>query len=283
MPSLLPAMNSRREAGNAWRLGSILGIELHIDSSWFIIFALVTWTLAGHYFPAENPGAPAPINWALGISASLLFFLSVLVHELGHSLVAIRLGNQVRRITLFIFGGLAQIGGEPDRPSKELLIAAAGPATSIAIAVSAGAAWYVLGDGSPSWASLFRYLGTINLALACFNLVPGFPLDGGRILRALIWWATSNFRLATRVASFSGRLVALLLIAWGIRLILSGRVLNGVWTISIGWFLYNAAVNSYRNIIIREFLQQAGMGDSTSATPDSALPDHPLTTSNRIT
>ncbi len=243
-----------RNNRNAWCLGRILGIEVYIDGSWLIIFALVTWTLAGHYFPVQHPQNPALFNWALGLIASLLFFASVLAHELGHSLVAREQGEQVHRITLFIFGGLAQIGGEPDRPLKEFLIAVVGPLVSVALSLFTGAAWWLLRDLSPSFASLFRYLGLINLALACFNLIPGFPLDGGRILRAIIWGLTKNFRLATRVASLSGKVVAILLVVWGIRLIFSGFALNGVWTIFIGWFLYNAAVGSYRHLLFREAL-----------------------------
>jgi Zn-dependent protease/predicted transcriptional regulator len=239
---------------NAWCLGRILGIDVFIDGSWLIIFALVTWTLAGHYFPAQHPQNPALFNWALGMVASLLFFASVLAHELGHSLVARGQGEEVHRITLFIFGGMAHIGGEPDRPLKEFLIAVVGPLTSLALSLVAGAAWWLLRDSSPSFASLFRYLGLINLALAVFNVIPGFPLDGGRILRALIWGLTKNFRLATRVASFSGKVVAVLLIFWGIRLIFSGFALNGVWTIFIGWFLYNAALSSYRYLMIKDAL-----------------------------
>jgi Zn-dependent protease len=239
---------------NAWCLGKILGIEVDIDSSWLIIFALVTWTLAGHYFPAQHPQNPVFFNWILGIIASLLFFASVLAHELGHSLVAREQGEEVHRITLFIFGGMAQIGGEPDKPLKEFLIAFVGPLTSVALGLVAGAAWWLLRDSSPSFASLFRYLGLINIALACFNLIPGFPLDGGRILRALIWGVTKNFRLATRVASFSGKVVAVLLILWGVRLIFSGSALNGIWTIFIGWFLYNAALSSYRHLVIKDAL-----------------------------
>jgi Zn-dependent protease len=245
-----------RKGRNAWCPGRILGIEVYIDSSWLIIFALVTWTLAGHYFPAQHPQNPVLVNWALGFIASLLFFASVLAHELGHSLVARQQGEEVHSITLFIFGGLAQIGGEPDRPLKEFLIAFVGPLTSIALSLVAGAAWWTCRDGSPSLASLFRYLGLINLALACFNLIPGFPLDGGRILRAIIWGLTKNFRLATRVASFSGKVVAVLLIFWGIRLIFSGLTLNGVWTIFIGWFLYNAALSSYRHLMIKDALSE---------------------------
>jgi Zn-dependent protease len=239
---------------NAWCPGKILGIEVYIDGSWLIIFALVTWTLAGHYFPEQHPRNPVLFNWALGVMASLLFFASVLAHELGHSLVAREQGEEVHRITLFIFGGMAQIGGEPDKPLKEFLIAFVGPLTSFALSMLAGAAWWLLRDGSPSFASMFRYLGLINLALACFNLIPGFPLDGGRILRALIWGLTKNFRLATRVASFSGKVVAVLLIFWGVRLIFSGFALNGIWIIFIGWFLYNAALSSYRHLVIRDAL-----------------------------
>ena len=143
-------------------------------------------------FPAQNPDVLLLLNWVLGIIASLLFFASVLAHELSHSLVAINQGEKVHNITLFIFGGVAQIGNEPDRPLKEFLIAFVGPLTSIAIGIISYGTWWLLKDITPSFSSIFNYLGFINIALACFNLVPGFPLDGGRILRALIWGITKN-------------------------------------------------------------------------------------------
>jgi len=258
---------------NSWRLGRVFGIEIYIDSSWLIIFALVTWTLAGQYFPSQNPNWPLLLNWFLGIIASILFFASVLAHELSHSIVAIQQGEKVRNITLFIFGGVAQIAEEPDKPLKEFLIAFAGPLASIAIGIISGVAWWFIHEVSMPLASIFRYLGIINIALAVFNLIPGFPLDGGRILRATIWGFTKNLKLATRIASFSGKLVAFLLIIWGIRLIFSGLTLNGIWMIFIGWFLYNAATSSYRHLLIKDALREVKVEDLMITNFDTVPPD----------
>jgi len=246
---------------NSWHLCKIRGIDIFIDSSWLIIFVLVTWTLASHYFPSQNPAVPLLFNWVLGIIASLLFFASVLAHELSHSLVAQQQGEQVKNITLFIFGGVAQIADEPDKPMKEFLIAFVGPLTSIAIAVVSYATWWLLEGLTPPLASIFRYLGFINIALACFNLVPGFPLDGGRILRAVIWGITKNVKFATRIASLSGKVVAFLLIVLGIWMIFTGLTLNGIWMIFIGWFLYNAAINSYRHLLVKDALHEIRVED----------------------
>ena len=258
---------------NSWRLGKIFGIEIYIDSSWLIIFALVTWTLAGQYFPSQNPNWPLLLNWFLGVIASILFFASVLAHELSHSLVAIHQGGKVRNITLFIFGGVAQIAEEPDKPLKEFLIAFAGPLASIAIGIISGIAWLFIHEISLPLASIFRYLGIINIALAVFNLIPGFPLDGGRILRATIWGFTKNLKLATRIASFSGKLLSFLLIIWGIRLIFSGLTLNGIWMIFIGWFLYNAATSSYRHLLIKDALREVKVEDLMITNFDTVPPD----------
>jgi Zn-dependent protease len=258
---------------NSWRLGKIFGIEIYIDSSWLIIFALVTWTLAGQYFPSQNPNWPLLLNWFLGVIASILFFASVLAHELSHSLVAIQQGEKVRNITLFIFGGVAQIAEEPDKPFKEFLIAFAGPLASIAIGIISGIAWLFIHEISLPLASIFRYLGIINIALAVFNLIPGFPLDGGRILRATIWGFTKNLKLATRIASFSGKLLSFLLIIWGIRLIFSGLTLNGIWMIFIGWFLYNAATSSYRHLLIKDALREVKVEDLMITNFDTVPPD----------
>ena len=258
---------------NSWRLGKIFGIEIYIDSSWLIIFALVTWTLAGQYFPSQNPNWPLLLNWFLGVIASILFFASVLAHELSHSIVAIQQGEKVRNITLFIFGGVAQIAEEPDKPLKEFLIAFAGPLASIAIGIISGIAWWFIHEISLPLASIFRYLGIINIALAVFNLIPGFPLDGGRILRATIWGFTKNLKLATRIASFSGKLLSFLLIIWGIRLIFSGLTLNGIWMIFIGWFLYNAATSSYRHLLIKDALREVKVEDLMITNFDTVPPD----------
>ena len=259
---------------NTWRLGKIFGIEIYIDASWLVIFLLITWTLAGEYFPSQNTEWSPLLNWSLGIIASLLFFTSVLAHELSHSLVATHQGLEVRNITLFIFGGVAQIAEEPDKPLKEFLIASVGPLASIVIGTLSGIFWWLTSEINPPAASIFNYLCLINIALAFFNLIPGFPLDGGRILRAIIWGYTKNFKTATKVASFSGKLVAFLLISLGIitMFILKSITVNAIWFILIGWFLYNAANRSYRHLLLKDVLREVRVEDLMITSFDTVPP-----------
>jgi Zn-dependent protease len=253
-------------------MGKIFGIEIHIDSSWLIIFALVTWTLAENYFPTQNPDWSLLLNWFLGFSASIMFFASVLVHELSHSLMAIYQGAKVRNITLFLLGGVAQIADEPDEPFKEFLIAVVGPLSSILIGVIAGSAWFFTREISPHIASIFSYLAIINIVLACFNLLPGFPLDGGRIFRSIIWGLTGNVRLATKIATLSGKVIALLLICWGTWGIFSESNYSGLWRILIGWFLYTTANKSYRHLIVKDTLRKIRVEDLMVTNFDTIPP-----------
>ncbi len=196
-------------------LGRILGIPLGLDYSWFLIFALVTWSLAGSYFPEQYPGWTTELYWTVGLATSLLFFGSVVLHELGHSAIALRNGIPVRSITLFIFGGVAQIGREPGSPGVEFRIAIAGPIMSFALAGLFGAlGWF--GASIAPLAALGTYLAYINGSLGLFNLIPGFPLDGGRVFRAVLWKVTHSFRRATEIAGGAGHLFAWLFIAWGV-------------------------------------------------------------------
>ena len=179
---------------NTVRLGTIFGVELKLDYSWFIIFFLVTWSLGRHYFPDAHPGWSPAAYWGLVAFTSVLFFASVVAHEPAHSLVARAFGTPVRDITLFIFGGAAHISAEPRRPREELLMALAGPGMSLALAALFYALWWLsLGFAGPLHA-LADWLGWINLLLGLFNLIPGFPLDGGRVLRAIIWGVTGDAR-----------------------------------------------------------------------------------------
>jgi Zn-dependent protease len=224
--------------GNTLRLGRLFGIDLKLDYSWFIIFALIAWSLAGYYFPTTHAGWPMGIYWAMGIATALFFFASVVAHELAHSFVSQAQGVPVRDITLFIFGGAAQISQEPARARDELLMALAGPATSLVAAALFGLLW----------------LAWINVALALFNLTPGFPLDGGRVFRAIVWAVTGDLRRATRIATGLGRVVAYGFILWGIWQIFRGNWADGLWIAFIGWFLENAATASYRQVAVRELL-----------------------------
>lgn len=241
-------------------LTKILGIPIRLHSSWFLIAALVTWSLASGYFPQEYPGWATAVYWAVGAVTAVLFFASVLLHELGHSVLALREKVPVRSITLFIFGGVAQIGREPPTAGAEFRIAVAGPLTSLALAGLAGLLRLAIpADAVP--AAPVAYLGRINLMLALFNLIPGFPLDGGRMLRALLWGLGGNLRTATRWASWAGRGVAFLFILIGVGQMFLGGFLNGLWIAFIGWFLNNAAESSYQQVVLRDMLSGVTVRD----------------------
>ncbi len=222
------------------RLGRIWGIPIGLHSSWFLIFALLTFSLATGYFPTEYPVFSTLAHIFLGLITSLLFFGSVLAHELGHSFLAIRNKIPVKGINLFIFGGIAQIGEEPRSPGAEFRIAIAGPLTSLGLALIFAAFW-IADRGIEYLAAPSLYLMRINFLLAAFNMIPGFPLDGGRVLRALVWWLTNDLRRANQVATFTGQLVAFGFIGFGVFWIFTGQLFNGLWLIFIGWFLQSAA------------------------------------------
>lgn len=237
------------------RLGKLLGIELRLDYSWFLIFLLLTWSLAGHYLMV-NAGWSAGVRLSLALVTALLFFASVLAHEYGHSLVARRLGVPVERITLFIFGGMAHLKQEPKRARDEFLIAVAGPLVSLALALVFELLLRLARpQGLAGLAAVGFWLRNINLALALFNLIPGFPLDGGRVLRAVLWAATGNLERATRTASLVGQGVAFVFVAFGLWQLLKGSWVNGLWTAFIGWFLYRAAASHLEQLSLQELLR----------------------------
>jgi len=247
-------------AGPKIRLGKALGITFQIDPTWFIVFTLITLSLTTR-FSEQYPHWTTFTYWSVGILTSLLFFVSVILHELAHSAVAISKGIPVRSITLFIFGGVAQISREAGRPSTEFLVAAAGPFASILISMFFGGLW-LLSDGHfQVVAALGQWLAEINLVLALFNLIPGFPLDGGRILRSIIWAFSGNFSAATRVASIVGKVVAYSFIVIGVVVALRGGFFSGLWIGFIGWFLLSAAQQSYQQVRLRESLSGIKAGD----------------------
>ncbi|MDR3464780.1 MAG: site-2 protease family protein [Xanthobacteraceae bacterium] len=234
-------------------LGRILGIPIGLDYSWFVIFALLTWTLAESYFPAEFKGWPPVVYWITGAATAIVFFVSVLLHELGHSVVALRYKVPVRSITLFMFGGVAQIGGEPPSAVAEFFIAIAGPLVSLALGVFFYAVQPLVGGVEPLL-GLAKYLAYINLALAVFNLIPGFPLDGGRVFRAIVWAITGNMHRATMIAANVGRFFALLLIFVGVYRMFGGDLSGGIWIAFIGWFLDNAASAQLQQEVVQGLL-----------------------------
>ena len=258
------------------QIGKILGIPIGINYTWFIVFALVTLSLTTGYFPSRYAGWNQAGYWGVGLLTSLLFFASVLLHELAHSVVALRWGVPVKSITLFIFGGVANISREPDRPLAEFLIAIAGPVSSLLLALGFGLLW--LTGQSVGWAPLAAlglYLGGINLSLALFNLLPGFPLDGGRVFRSLVWAWTGNMNRATRWAAATGRAVAMLMIVGGGILILTGNWSSGLWLAFIGWFLESAASQSAQQAWVREALEGYTAGDFAASgcqAVDSNMP-----------
>ncbi len=236
-------------------LGTIFGIPLRLHYTWLIIFALVTLSLI--FYPLLEP--PYPAIWQrviLGVLTSLLFFASIVTHELAHSILAVRNKIPVKEITLFVFGGVSQITKEATRPRAELLIAVVGPLTSLALGgIFYGLYVLLTGAGQTLIASLVWWLAWINIVLAVFNLIPGFPLDGGRILRAIVWHKTQDYHKATRIATRVGQGIAYAFIAGGIALMFVLHLwFNGLWLVFIGWFLSNAARASYQQVLVRDAL-----------------------------
>lgn len=258
----------------AIKLGKIFGIEIRLHFSWVIIFFLVGYTLSFFYFPQAYKGLSQSTYITMGLITTFFFFASILFHEMSHSIVARRNGIPIRFITLFIFGGVSSISKEPDDPNVELKMAFAGPASSIALGIAFGLMWVggVAIKASPAFTGVVGYLGFINILLGVFNLVPGFPLDGGRLLRAAIWKFTGSVQRATKIASDFGRGFAFLLIAGGLGLVLVGYLINGIWFIFIGWFLEQAARGSYQQVVVSQALSRVLVRDVMTPEPVT-IPD----------
>lgn len=257
------------------RLGSIRGIRIGIHYSWFIVLVVFSYLLAEGQYPNQYTGWTTTQYWVVAVATVLLLFASVLVHELGHSFVAQSRGIEVVGITLFIFGGVAQIADESEEPGQEFAIAIAGPLTSIGLSAIFGALWWLLHDTSVQVGALLGYLAVVNAILAIFNLIPGFPLDGGRVLRAIIWKITGDLRRSTRIVSVIGSLVGSLFFVLGIFAALSGNLINGLWYLALGWFLQNAADMGYRQVEQQELIR----GHLVSEVMDPA----PLTVQGGLT
>jgi len=242
-------MNSGSLKG-AWKIGTIMGIPIRVHFSWLIVFGLITWLLSSRYFPQVTPDLPFVSYWINGVLAALFLFASVAFHELAHSYVAQKYRLTIESITLFIFGGVAQLKGEPPHPRAEFWIAIAGPLSSFILS----AFFFILTMNTAGGAkALFAYLAQINLILGAFNLIPGFPMDGGRVLRSAIWGKKKDYFYATQKASGIGRGIALFLIFFGLFSIFTGGP-GGFWLILIGWFLYSAAQASYQQATLQETL-----------------------------
>ena len=233
-------------------LGRILGIPIDVDYSWFLAWGLITWNLAIGYYPSEYQNRSAAEYWLMGAITAALLFACVVLHELGHSAIALRFKIPVSRITLFMFGGVSQLAGEPRTAGAEFLIAVAGPAVSF---VLAGLFWVLSGAlaGAAPLLAVAKYLALLNFILAVFNLIPGFPLDGGRVFRAVVWSLNHNFHRATLIAAVTGRFFGFLLILLGVWQALAGN-LGGLWIAFIGWFLESAAASQIQQQTVKDLL-----------------------------
>ena len=274
-----PRQQARRGfARNGIPAGRILGVDITLDLSWFVILALLLGTFSAASFPALLPGRGVATYFTMGAVGTVLFFASLLIHELAHAVEARRRGIEVEGITLFVFGGMARTRTDPRTPMDEFVIAGVGPlASAILAAILVGLSVPAVTAGWESGGVVLRYLGFLNLALAVFNLLPGFPLDGGRLLRALIWGMTGSLRKGTRVATLAGRGLGFLLIALGGLSMLAGQgLIGGLWTVFIGWFLVQAAASSYDQVLLMEVLRGVRASEGMTRHPETVPSDLPV-------
>lgn len=277
---------------SGFRLARLFGIQIRIDWSWLLILLLVTWSLGSSFTQAHSNWAFVTV-WGEALLAALLFFASVLLHELAHSVVARARGIPVRNITLFLFGGVSSIQHDPESPGAEFLMAIVGPLTSmilgaILLAIAAPHVRVVAAAGSVMQSiaqlgplsTILLWLGTINVTLGIFNMVPGFPLDGGRVLRSVLWAITGNLRHATRWASWVGQAIAWLMILGGIAMVFGVQIpyfgtglLNGLWLAFIGWFLNNASSQSYQQLVVHDILEGVLVERMMRPDPPTVPPD----------
>ena len=240
----------------SYRLFSILGFRIGIDLSWFFLAALVVWSLATNYFPEVIPGRSTELYYLVAAIAALGMFASIVYHELAHALVARYYDIKIAGITLFIFGGVAELEDEPPTAKSEFLVAVAGPISSVLLAAVLYGLAVALPDGVPNEVfALLGYLALINMVLAIFNLVPAFPLDGGRMLRAGLWWWQGNLRSATRIAAMLGAVLGVALMGYGAYNSYQGETIGGLWQMLIGYFIFNAAGGARRQTELMETLR----------------------------
>ncbi len=261
--------------GKKIRLFTLFGFEVNIDFSWIIIAILIAWSLSTGFFPYEYHNLSAQTYWLMGIVAALGLFISIIAHEFSHSLVARAQGMSMKGITLFIFGGVAEMGEEPPNARAEFYMSIVGPLSSIAMALLFY--WlYAVGDHS-GWPvainGICKYLAIINGILAAFNLIPAFPLDGGRVLRSILWRIRGDLNWATRISSQIGSFFGVALIVYGFYRVFSGNLFGGMWMILIGLFLQNAAQTSYQQLIARKVLEGESVRRFMKSDPVTVEPD----------
>ena len=261
-------------SGGSIRLFQVAGIDVRLHVSWLIVFALVTWSLATAWYQPNLPGADASEPWLLGALSAVLLFAAVLIHELAHSFVARAQGMEAHSITLFIFGGVSTLKSDSPRPSTEFLIAIVGPLSSFALALLALLA--AESTTEPRLELIFSYLFTVNLLLGAFNLIPGFPLDGGRVLRSIVWQVTGNTRRGLELAVNVGQIVGYGFMLWGFFRVLDNDLLGGIWIAAIGWFLQGAGQatlqasrqeNALRDLRVRDLFRP----DTATISPEATV------------
>jgi Zn-dependent protease len=250
------------------KLGRIFGVEIGLHYSWFIIALLITFSLANQ-FQLNNPSWSDSLRWGLALVTAVLFFISIVLHELSHALVAKARGLPVRSITLFALGGVAQIEKEAADAKTEFWMGIVGPITSFVIGLLCLGITFALGWNPPAvpqqpLPAMLMWLGVINIGLALFNMIPGFPLDGGRVLRGILWWITGNARRATTIAARVGQIIAFGMIIYGVMQFFGGAGINGLWLVFIGWFLLSASRESYAQMVITEGLRGLRVADVMS-------------------
>ncbi|HKQ80378.1 MAG TPA: site-2 protease family protein [Blastocatellia bacterium] len=267
----------RNTTTNTFRLGSLFGITIAIHFTWFVIFALITFSMTAT-FAANFPGLPVTAHLLIGLVASLLFFGSVLFHEMAHSLMAIHSGKPVRSITLFIFGGVSEIEKEADRPGEEIRIALIGPVSSYFLAGVFGGVWLLSRGQAPVIGEVSQWLSAVNLILATFNLLPGIPLDGGRVLRGIVWSVMGDKDRATRVAAFAGRAIGFLMILGGVFMAFRlNHLFNGIWLGVLGWFLLRSAEAEWQRVMVGRAIAGVNASEVMSRDCPSVPADASLT------
>ncbi len=260
--------------GKQVTLFKLAGFKVKLDMSWVFLALLIAWSLAQGFFPTYYEGLPKAVYWWMGVAGVIGLFLSIVLHELSHSLVARRYGIPIRGITLFIFGGVAEMEEEPVSPKAEFLMAIAGPAASIVLAAAFfGFSATGQSAGVPaSVVAVARYLAYLNALLVVFNALPAFPLDGGRVLRAALWWRTGNLHKATRIASRIGAGFGFVLMCLGVLNVLTGNFVGGIWWFLIGLFLRGAAVGSYYQLVTRRALEGEPVSRFMTHNPVTVAP-----------
>lgn len=258
------------------RVGRIAGIEIGIHYSWFLIFILITWSLAAGYYPFQYPDWGTWVYWVTSAVAAILLFVSVLIHELAHSLVAKSQGLPVKSITLFLLGGVSNLEDEPEKPGLEFAIAIVGPLSSVLLAGLFKAVDLLGYSPEGPVKAVVDYMVMLNILLAAFNVLPGFPLDGGRVLRSIIWGSTNDLKKATTIATVVGQAFGWIFIIGGVIIALAGDFMDGIWLALIGWFLNGAAETSRRELELRSIWLNVKVTSVMNGHPETVEPSSPV-------